>query len=646
MADPTRSSRTEDTEATSTPAWSDTLSPLTSFKTKGRESYVNDLGLETPASASQIFGDEREQFPDSSLYDWPFELSHDSLAPMPLPEWISGEVHQEADFDNGLLLSNPRPYMSTGPPRDFSTVLDQRNNPIGDNLSSPQLAAGQQSFLPNRQHSFNVDSNNRTIVSNGVTDMAALCTLWPPTTPDLTSESTDKMYLLHYKTSMRVLFSRKRHPEWSFYTYLLPFMERSQSYFPLRQAILAWTAIHHSSVKSEATYAPLTYYENACSRFRALLDESVDAFHPIDLAAPTPALSNPAEIVICTCLFLCRSDIMMGDLSALATRLYNIKVWLEKQSPQLSSKLSGFGLKILRWLSYLEIQLSVFHGRQVDGSLMRLVERVTKSSTMVTEKTNNYLTECFGESYPQEESREDNKKCSVAAIHAEAMTVLSRTLALRDWKLRNNGTAHPYYAELEEARAGSLRSEIRRLLAELRFISGTAATEVPSDASLSAVAKEKSLPTTMLESILSRFSIHYLLTLSTLHSCVIILSRILSPDIRNDDSCSEAVATILAVALTLRKSSSQTIATQAGTTMLPLSLFLAAVETTDEIHFDWIRGVLQELEDSGCGVAGLITSKKSVTELLVEVKRREDCDGKRVDIEMVMEDMGPKTGVV
>lgn len=120
------------------------------------------------------------------------------------------------------------------------------------------------------------------------------------------------------------------------------------------------------------------------------------------------------------------------------------------------------------------------------------------------------------------------------------------------------------------------------------------------------------------------------LTVVALHlSATILLNRILKPNIRTDPESQDAAREIIHISYRLRKAK---YLESPRSLLWPLPLFIAGIESTDEIYQDWILSYLTELEHWG----GYVKKSKA---LLEEICKRQQLEDKRVRVKEAMDDL-------
>ncbi len=119
------------------------------------------------------------------------------------------------------------------------------------------------------------------------------------------------------------------------------------------------------------------------------------------------------------------------------------------------------------------------------------------------------------------------------------------------------------------------------------------------------------------------------LTVSSLYySAIILLNRVLEPNIRTDGESQSAAQCICKIAHQLRRTG---FLRTPRSLVWPLPIFIAGIETTDVIYQDWILEYIREMEDWG-------PNMKSMGFLLQKIITRQERENRRVKVRDVMED--------
>ena len=129
--------------------------------------------------------------------------------------------------------------------------------------------------------------------------------------------------------------------------------------------------------------------------------------------------------------------------------------------------------------------------------------------------------------------------------------------------------------------------------------------------------------------IVDRTAFHALTVIALHLSATILLNRILKPNIRTDPESQDAAHEIIRIAYRLRKAK---YLDTPRSLLWPLPLFIAGIETTDEIYQDWILSYMAELQHWGGYV------KKS-RDLLQDICERQQREQKRVRVRDAMNDL-------
>jgi hypothetical protein len=120
------------------------------------------------------------------------------------------------------------------------------------------------------------------------------------------------------------------------------------------------------------------------------------------------------------------------------------------------------------------------------------------------------------------------------------------------------------------------------------------------------------------------------LTVIALHlSATVLLSLILKPGIRTDPESQNAAHEIIRIAYRLRKAK---YLDTPRSLLWPLPLFVAGIETTDEIYQDWIPSYMTELQHWD----GYVMKSR---DLLQDICKRQQRDEKRVRVRDAIDDL-------
>ena len=554
----------------------------------------------------------------------------------------AGEV-LEWHIDNSACTSFQLPPWDLSPPNDGAAYAPgQSINDSNIFVPSPGTAAkgispgyviGEtcQTGLPlcevlNPPNEYPWLTNNVTFRDNSQALALNMSTNYDPWQSSVfdSGEGPDERYLNHYKSFMRSFFSVKETTNWTYYTFHLRFIQNVHPEFPLRQAILAWAAFHLSYRENLVEHAPFVYYAKASEALNRLMAEPRMGSSKICIG---PTLSTTPEMIISTSLFLCRCDVMARDFSALTERFRKLAEWLIRHNDDSKASYSGLSCKMLIWLSYLNVRLASFQSRQGDHLLIEVL-RTSSHLPALLERSRLYIAECFGPSYPSSEIEDDLEQEVNASMKFEVVYLFSRVLSYRSWRKSLPARVdNSDQQELDTARVETLQSEIRRLRAELHL------SMVTGEAPVNMASIHLSESTSTLRDIpITRTVFHWMTTLAIFHALVILFSRVLHPEMREEPEATKSVGSILKIALLLHRIKVSK-PTQNKNMLWRETLFITAIETTDEIHFDWIVSLLDE-------TATDYVHAENTRALLAEVQKKQDELGCRVEVEEVMESLG------
>ena len=478
------------------------------------------------------------------------------------------------------------------------------------------------------------------------------------------SRGTERFLFSYYDTAIRNVHSLKEDAKWNYHAFILAFIQQCTPEFPFRTAVLAWTARHFAAESASDDYTWTGYYAKAHSEVDRLIRERPTEYMPSSMVVARPAISTRAEIVICASLFLCRCNVLAGDYNALSARLQQVSDWLSDQPAVL--QLSGFACKVLMWLATLSVRVAIFSPNHNIGPTILDVLMRRRDHRLIQSHAEVYLAEIFGPSYPSKDLSQDAELVPVSRLLHETMCMISSMLQYRAWK---SGNPNEWQGrELYAAKIAAIDSGIRRIATDFEL---TIAAN-PSASILRLEEDKWDHPTVAIcapippdetpQPEINRQTLHWLTCYAVFLTSRIMWSRILHPHIRTDAASSTAVRSILRIALRLRKAKyKKTVRSMHW----PLPLFVAGIETTDEIYADWIKTFMEEAGEAATTPAGMSNDKfkqrtrhsfgdgggqsggtggEKVRQLMMEVRKRQSKQGIRVEPEQVIRDMNGELG--
>lgn len=405
----------------------------------------------------------------------------------------------------------------------------------------------------------------------------------------------------HYCRCMCEFFSVKE-PKWNFYSMVSN--HYAYRYTPLRYSLLAWSGLHLSIVEKTSSSLSKTYYKSALS---LVMKEN---FH---------SSSVPIELLLASAYFLALYDLMEGT----GNTVFILKhVWstlkigniFESDFQSSDRKLSAFAYQIITWLIYIDIKSALFIGNInfpdyifLDNSKDQnlniqylTVSEVYESKTVLNifQHSRHVLSDIYGKAYPKENVMTDNTQDKILVLMVKNMLLLGSLIRLRCWlELCGNST---------DFDPQSLKKKIHLLYQE----------------SMKLYQYENDKEDVTL--------FHILIINALIHSSIIYFDRICHPDIRSNDISQKSANEILGIALKLKNL--RGIGTP-GSLQWPLPMFIAGIETTDDIQKDWIRHELDSYEAEGWGLH--IGKMKT---LLQHTWDEQDKISSRVDVGKIMQD--------
>ncbi|KAM0262927.1 hypothetical protein ACHAQJ_001520 [Trichoderma viride] len=515
--------------------------------------------------------------------------------------------------------------------------------------------------------------------------------------------SQDAAYLTHFERWITGCgYSLKEDGKGNYLRFVLDYVQSAHcgTDSPFRFAVLAWTAKHlaTTSVSHDGTWK--FYYTRAIEGLRRL-SCCGDSYNLSEirstLSGDQSVISSKAEITISTLLFLCRCDILNGDATSILHRLNNLKEHLACHLD--GAPLSALACKFLLWLCYIDVRLKIFstltppisNGR--DTPITTLLDALIHHPNYkhILSHSHSYLSEIFGQKYPPEELVQDAEKVPVSVRTHETFCLISNMLQYRSWKyLAEQKADFSVQRELAEAKETAINLDIRRIDTEfdLAIATNPAANALRSIATglghsitksdsishttndtlnyhtllLTASSPSISSGSTHTPWAIDRASLQWLSCYAVLLAAKVLWSRFLYPTIRSDSAAAIATSGILKIALRLRQihreSRLASLMKIPRSMLWPLPLFIAGIETTDEIYADWISEFMDEMGSSMNNTAegrsrntrehtsipakhkadGL-PDQRLILMLMRRVREKQDLLGSRVDVQEVMSEM-------
>ena len=440
------------------------------------------------------------------------------------------------------------------------------------------------------------------------------------------TDKDDDFYLRHYEKCIGSwAYSLKEDVKTNYLRFILDFLRGSNcpSNSPFRLAVLAWTAKHWQMTSDANDETWKLYYDGAMEELQN------------DTVSQSAIMSSKGDMVICSTLFLCRCDVLNDDIASIRTHLNGLKDHLDVY---LSGGISAFASQMLLWLGYLHVRISIFSSATPPGTIATtLLDAIAAHVDYkhICARSQHWVDEAFGSSYSEEERRQEAERGPVTQPTHETFRLIANMLHFRSWSNLDNSADKQ---ELASAKAAAIDLDIRRIEAEFALVMATD----PAAAALRSGATGASESTA---------SLKWLSCYAVFLTARILWSRIHHPDVRSEEPAAEAVRAIMNVALCLRKTHRlRTASLKIPRTMLwPLPLFMAGIETTDEIYADWTRTFMDEVSSSGSrgaqdrhangGWISSVSGGKRVQVLMARVREMQDALGRRVDVASIMNDM-------
>ena len=308
-------------------------------------------------------------------------------------------------------------------------------------------------------------------------------------------------------------------------------------------------------------------------------------------------------------------------------------------------------------MSYLSVRVSIFNPD--DNCGLTVLDALSRrpDHDEIVQHSKLWLAEIFGPSYPSSDFIQDAEMEPVTTLTHEIFCLISSMLQYGHWRrIQGMGSAS---RDLSSAKITAIDANIRRMNAEfgLAIATNPSARILRLDFSRDEYGSKSSTGLTPTRKM-NRPVLKWLTCYSGFMIAQILWSRILHPNIRTDPQATAAAHSILKIALQLKRAKYCKVL---KTIMWPLPLFVAGIETTDELYVDWILSFIEEVSASegldkhvlvqqlnkskitGGGQSGGAGGSK-VRELIIEVRSRQHKEGRRVSVTQVVRDMGDDQG--
>ncbi|UKZ88280.1 uncharacterized protein TrAFT101_004041 [Trichoderma asperellum] len=508
----------------------------------------------------------------------------------------------------------------------------------------------------------------------------------------------DAAYLAHFERWItRCGYSLKEDGKGNYLRFVLDYVqnEHCSTESPFRYAVLAWTAKHLAKISVSHDKTWKSYCIRATeglSRISCCVDSHKTSETRSTSSGVQSAISSKAEITIASLLFLCRCDVLNGDATSILHRLDHFKEHLTCHLND--GPLSALACKFLLWLCYIDVRLRIFStlapptydGRNTPITTLLDALIHHPSYDHILSHSHSYGFETFGQTYPPEELVQDVKKIPVSVRTHETFCLISNMLQYRSWKyLAEQRTDFTVHRELAEAKEAAINLDIRRMDTEfdLAIATNPAANALcgvvagvghntiksnPTSHTANGIANYNSPTLAAPASTISldaasndRASLQWLSCYAAFLAAKVLWSRFLYTSIRSDSTATIATSGILKIALRLReihRKSRLASSMKIPRSMLwPLPVFIAGIETTDEIYADWISEFMDEMgssmnnaekgrdnigdhkSDSTEDKTSSLTDQKLILMLMKRVREKQHLLDCRVDVQKVMSEM-------
>ncbi|KAM7221751.1 hypothetical protein V8F06_002959 [Rhypophila decipiens] len=444
---------------------------------------------------------------------------------------------------------------------------------------------------------------------------------------------------------------------WTLEGFALNFVQKCAPQCPLRQAVMAWSSRESATGLTAIDPSAETCYIQASNQ--------IDKF--LTLANPTVQLGNlasvttAAEYIICTSFFLNRYDIAAGDIEVADSRLERMARWLGDHPGDLN--LSGFASKLLLYSCYLHIRISMFGGAYPRYTFLLDVLLDRPDHHQIVHNANSFYWDMFGNSLPKELVDEKLEEIPISQRLHELFCLLAGMLHYRSAQRSQGISQDPgSWEEHIAARHTGIENDLQRAEAEfhlagavnpsagvlrrapmggLAVLTSTRFSQTPPDLGDIATSPSSPISASSAVSELDNVSALWLTAYASFLTAKIMWSRITQPAIRTDNASAAAAETIIQIALLLRRGRWDNQLDSSSLVLWPLPLFVAGIETLDEVRSDWVRLFMSGMQ----GVGIRPGSGSELLSLMEEVRRRQDETGTRIFVDETMAETGRLRGI-
>ncbi|KAK1835826.1 hypothetical protein QBC39DRAFT_339715 [Podospora conica] len=485
--------------------------------------------------------------------------------------------------------------------------------------------------------------------------------------PATAAQPNEAELLNHFRSQNNL--ADEQEARWSFNSFVADFIQRCSPRCPMRLAVLAWTARDAASSRGETAEDPTvaSWYERSTEQVEELFCFSDPT---IELGTVLP-VTNAGEVIISASFFLNRYDVLAGDLRSANNRMERMTRWLTEHSGNLN--LSPFACKLLLWGCYLQIRIGIFSSEQPYFPTLMDAFNARADCHVILERSHSFHQDMFGHVYPRDRLSEDLERIPVSLHLHETFRLLNNILRYRAKQQgpSQSESGAPNILGWDEVVLikHTVEQEIRRIQADydievsvnpsasiLRHgpISGMS---FPTPAHRSSAAPFMSgmptpppatPPSLSSGGKINRVGLHWLSAYAAFMMTKILWSRLVRPDIRTDDESTAAVESILQITLLLRRSEGKKMhARLLPSCIWPLPLFVAGIESVDEVWADWVKlfisgmeGKISESSESSRG-----SQNVRMLALMEEVRSRQDVSGTRIGVADLMAEKGLTTAM-
>ncbi len=270
----------------------------------------------------------------------------------------------------------------------------------------------------------------------------------------------------HYTTSLSSTLTVKK-SQWSFFSYITRLVERTPT-SPLRNSVLAWAGTHIGLTDSSIAQVVQDHYVAASKQVLTMTADTLTKGSMVTKGM-TARRSDMMTMVLLSFFSLCQRDIMTCDCKMFRRHMLALRNLIFDHWRKFRESLNSVGLRILLWLSYLEVRALIWTPSKLfnEPKHPSIIEFLGRNENLhqLYRKSRSYLREAFGADYPSSELRDDMLQDAANSKWLDLMLLTSRIASLK-W----NGEAKDCNGSMIEVVDERAVRELQADLAEINEV--------------------------------------------------------------------------------------------------------------------------------------------------------------------------------